>query len=127
MIENLETLKPSEVHQRVHEIADSGYRFVTMSSVNNPDGTVDVFYHFDKDYQMLNVKTTVTREETLESVSNVYLVAAFPENEIGELFGVKFSGVAIDFGGRFVHSVDSPESPFGAGIIIERKEGGKNG
>lgn len=126
MIENLETLPEAGITARAHELHDSGYRFVTMTACTNPDGTVDIFYSFDLDFNLVTLKTTVEAGSTVKSISDVYLAAAYVENEISELFDVKFSGLAVNFGGRFILAEGAPESPFGAGVIIERKGGNEN-
>lgn len=126
MIENLEILPEQGITARVRELHDSGYRFVTMTACTNSDGTVDIFYSFDRDLQLVTLKTTVDAGATVKSISDVYLCAAYVENEISELFDVKFSGLAVNFGGRFILAEGAPESPFGAGVIIERKGGNEN-
>jgi ech hydrogenase subunit D len=123
MIDNLETLEIEGINARAHALKDSGYRFVTMTACTNADETVDIYYSFDCNYKLVTVKATVKAGSTVPSLSGVFLAAAFVENEIGELFEVSFSGLAIDYGGRFILAEGSPESPFGAGVIIERKGG----
>lgn len=123
MIDNLETLPEDGIIARAHEFHTDGYRFVTMTACTNADETVDILYSFDRDYKLVTLKTTVKAGATVHSLSNVYLAAAFVENEISELFQVSFSGLAIDYGGRFILAEGAPESPFGAGVIIERKDG----
>ncbi|HEX2938471.1 MAG TPA: NADH-quinone oxidoreductase subunit C [Ruminiclostridium sp.] len=125
MIENLETAAENAVASKVHELKDKGCRFVTMTACTNSDGTVDVFYSFDKDYKLYTLKTTVQAGTSLRSISDIYLAAAFAENEISELFEVSFANLAVDYGGHFILADGAPESPFGAGVIIERK-GGSN-
>jgi ech hydrogenase subunit D len=126
MIENLEILPDSGITARANELRIRGYRFVTMTACTNADETVDIFYSFDCDLKLVTLKTTVRAGATVKSVSDVYLAAAFAENEISELFEVKFSGLAVDYGGHFMLADGAPESPFGAGVIIERKGGGAN-
>jgi ech hydrogenase subunit D len=126
VIENLETLEPKAVHHRVHELFDAGWRFVTMTSCVNKDGTFDIFYSFDLDYKLFTLKTTLSPDETLASVSNIYLCAAFAENEISELFGVKIADMAINYGGRFILSEGAGKAPFGKGVILVNKEGSKD-
>lgn len=123
MIENLEILEESAVTHRAHTLKSTGYRFVTMTACTNEDGTVDLFYSFDRELELITLKLTAAAGATVKSISDVYLAAAFVENEISELFDVKFSGLAIDYGGRFMLAEGAPDSPFGAGVIIERKGG----
>lgn len=123
MLDNVETLEPAAVLPRVRELGDAGYRYVTVTCCTNPDGTFGLFYAFDREYKMLTLKTTLPPEEEIPSISGVYLAGAFAENEIGELFGVKITGKAIDYGGRFVLSEGSPRTPFGPGVILVKKDG----
>lgn len=126
MIENLETLEPAAVPGRVHELADAGYRFVTITCCTNEDGSYDLFYSFDKDYFLLTLKITLPQGEAVESISATYLAAVFAENEISELFGVTINNKAIDYGGHFLLSEGAPDQPFGPGVVVVKKEGGKN-
>jgi len=127
MINNLEILEVSHVHHRIHELLDKGCRFVTMTCCNNKDGSFDIFYTLDFKLKIANIKTTVTKETAIPSISNIIIAAAFAENEIQELYGIKFEGLVLDYGGKFILSDDSPSHPFGGGIIIEKKDGGANG
>ena len=126
MIDNLETLRPSDVLPRVRELAEKGYRYVTTTCCLNPDGGFDLFYSFDREYTLVTLTTTLPADEEIASISGVYLAGAFAENEISELFGVKISGKAIDYGGHFILSEGAPESPFGKGVILVRKDGGSH-
>jgi ech hydrogenase subunit D len=127
MINNLEILQIQHVHHHIHELLDKGYRFVTMTCCNNKDGTYDIFYTLDFQLKLANIKTTVTEETLIPSISNVIIAAAFAENEIKELFGLKFEGLVLDYGGKFMLSEDAPSHPFGGGLIIEKKDGKTNG
>lgn len=126
MIENIETLTIEYIRERVHELKSSGFRFVTMTACTNPDETVDLIYAFDLKGKLVTLKTTVATGSEVKSVSDIYLAAAFVENEISELFGLKFSGLAVDYGGHFMLAEGAPNSPFGPNIIIERKGGNGN-
>jgi ech hydrogenase subunit D len=124
MIENLETVALADIPGRVHRLQDAGYRFVTITCCENPDGTFDLFYSFDKDLELVTLKTTFAKDTAVRSVSNIYLAAAFVENETAELFGVHFTDLAIDYGGNFILSDQSPEAPLGKGVILVNKDGG---
>jgi ech hydrogenase subunit D len=74
-----------------------GYRFVTMTcSALSPD-TVDILYHFDKSYQLEHLRLTVQRHTPLPSISDVYFAAFLVENELQDLFGLRFRGLALDY------------------------------
>jgi ech hydrogenase subunit D len=74
-----------------------GYRLVTMSSAELDESRVDILYHFDKNLTLKHLRLTVTKDTLVPSISSVYLAALLVENEIQDLFGVRFKGLAIDF------------------------------
>lgn len=121
MLENLEILPIEKVVPRILEFRNEKYRFVTITACTNKDGTIDLIYSFDKDLKLFNIKTTVPADSEVESISSVYLAGAFAENEIQELFGLHFKSLVVDYGGHFMLAKGAPQSPFGPGIIIERK------
>lgn len=124
-IPDLEILAPEAVFSRALEFRGRGWRFVTITCCNNKDGTFDLFYSFDQALVLRTFKTTVTQGASIPSISPVYLAAAFAENEIKELFGLSFTELVLDYGGRFMLAQDAPETPFGGGVIIERRDTGK--
>lgn len=74
-----------------------GYKFITISCVELDARRVELIYHFDRDYAMRHYRLTVGKEEKVPSITCVYLAAFLVENEIQDLFNVRFSGLAIDF------------------------------
>lgn len=124
MIDNIENVSTENIAAKVHELKDNGCRFVTMTACANSDGMIDIFYSFDKNLKLFTLKLTVESGTVICSISDIFIAAAFAENEIKELFDVDFSGLAVDYGGHFILADGAPESPFGAGVIIERKGGG---
>jgi len=74
-----------------------GYRLVTMSSAELDAEKVDILYHYDKNLTMKHLRLTVAKDVQVPSISSVYLAALLVENEIQDLFGVRFKGLAIDF------------------------------
>ncbi|WP_165056475.1 MULTISPECIES: NADH-quinone oxidoreductase subunit C [unclassified Adlercreutzia] len=99
--------------EAIHEVAaarkSEGYRYVQTLAVNTEDG-VDLVYSFMKDGALDNeVVSGVPRDAVIPSITDVFLEAFVFENEIHDLFGVHFEGIAIDFGGNFYHlSVKEP-------------------
>lgn len=122
MLTNVTEISVDSILQQVHQVLDNGYRFVTMTCVENKDNTVDLFYHFDSHYELLNLKVTAPKGEELPSISKIYFAACLVENEIQELFGLKFDGKAIDYGGHFILSDEELANPMlNNQIIIEQK------
>jgi len=123
MISNVTEISMDSILREVHMKKDNGYRFVSMTSVENKDCTIDLYYHFDKDYEMQNLKLTVDKELELPSISKIYMAACLVENEIQELFGVKFDGKVINYGGHFILSDDQLHNPMCRNqVVIEQKE-----
>lgn len=100
----------------------SGYRFVTATCIDNGNNTFDVIYSFDKDYQLLNYRVTLGKDEELPSISNIYFCAVLVENEMKELFGLKVTNMVLDYEGHLLLSSGAPENPMAKQqITIVRK------
>ena len=126
MIENLVEITVDQLLAEVHQCKFEGYRFVTATSVDNGDGTIDVLYHFDKDFVMKNFKITVNKEDKVPSISKDFFSAVLVENEIKELFGVNIVDIAIDYGGRMLLTDEQMNSPMLRNqITIEQRGGAK--
>jgi Ni,Fe-hydrogenase III component G len=126
MIENLVEITVDQLLAEVQKCKYEGYRFITATSADNGDGTVDVIYHFDKDYVMKNYRVTVGKEDSVPSISKIFFCALLVENEIKELFGVKITDIAIDYGGHMLLSQEEIDSPMlRSQITIEQKGGNK--
>ena len=74
-----------------------GYRFVTMTCTALGPDTVDILYHFDKAYKLEHLRLTAPRHTQLPSISDVYFAAFLVENELQDLFGLHFRGLALDY------------------------------
>jgi len=123
MLGNIREIQMKSIMNEVHKKKDRGFRFVTMTAVENADETFDLFYHFDKDYYMENIKVKVQKDIELQSISKIYLAACFVENEIQELFGIQFEGKAINYGGHFILGEDQRGNPMCKNqIVIEQLE-----
>ena len=86
-------------------------RFATATCLDLGD-RFEVIYHFefgDSARFVKHIKVNIGKEETLPSISGIYLCAALIENEIQDHFNIKISDVAIDFNKRFLRAKESPE------------------
>ena len=95
---------------RVKELHDTGWRLVTATCVDRGE-TLEVNYHFDREYELLTLRTAVAKTESLPSLTPIYLCAFLVENEMFELFGLKVEGMAVDFGGGLLLAKDAPRTP----------------
>jgi Ni,Fe-hydrogenase III component G len=115
----------------VWKLKMDGYRFVTMTCLDV--GTAhEVIYHFDKNYQLKHLRATLPKGQVLPSITGVFFAAVLVENEIKDLFGVEFSGLVIDFKGRFILSDGAPVAPLnkatiGIGMEIRNKSAAAEG
>lgn len=91
----------SEIVQRAEQFAKEGYRLIQIHCTKTPT-EMFIIYTFEKEnLQFENLKMPVTVGETVPSISGVFFGAFLYENEIHDLYGVKFSGMVVDFKGTF--------------------------
>lgn len=97
------------IHDNAKTHHDQGWRYVQTLAVNTEKG-VDLIYSYMLDGVLDNkVVRDVPRDAEIPSITDLYLEAFVFENEIHDLFGVKFTDIAIDFGGNFYQlSVKEP-------------------
>lgn len=94
--------------ERVKALAADGWRLVQISCVPGEPRLVD--YSFDKDYRFLGLRIELgPAEDTLPSVSAIYLAAFVYENELHDLFGLNIEGIAVDYKGHFYRLKGKPE------------------
>ncbi|HHV74227.1 MAG TPA: NADH-quinone oxidoreductase subunit C [Thermoanaerobacterium sp.] len=124
MIVNSREVEIGNLKSEVKKYHDGGYRFVTETCLNLED-KFKIIYTFAIGYDLENIHI-ITDGKNVPSVSDIYTCALAVENEIKELFGVEFDGLAVDFGGNFMLGESSPISPQADIEIIRREKGGKN-
>jgi len=108
-MEQIEISK-SELIPRMQEMAASGVRFGTATCLDDKDH-FEVIYHLERELEVINIRVKVNKEETLPSISGIYLCAALIENEMRELFGINISDIAIDFEGAMMLAKGKFEHP----------------
>lgn len=106
-----EEATPETVVGRAASLQLKGYRFVTMTTVDCEDH-FDLYYHFDKDYELYTLKLNVEKPGTVPSISRACFASVIIENEIQDLFGITFTDLAIDYEKHFLLAPDAPEKPF---------------
>ena len=93
------TVGPEAIAAEVAKLKGEGHRFVTMTCVDLDEVNAELIYHFDKDLALSHLRMTVAKKSPVPSISGVYFAAFLVENEIQDQFGLKFDGLALDFGG----------------------------
>lgn len=126
MIENVKQISVQELLHEVQSLLYDGYRLITATCIDNNNDTLDLYYHFDKDYELRNLKLTVPKGSAVPSISRIYLCALLVENEMKELFGLNVENIAIDYGGHLLLSDGAPENPMLRQQITIVKKGEEN-
>ena len=96
---------------KVATLMVSDYRFVTMTAVDC-DEYFDIYYHFDRNYELYNLKLELAKDANLPSITKVCPCAFVIENEIQDLFGITMTDLELDFEKHFILNEDAPEKPF---------------
>jgi len=111
-MENEILVENADLIPAVEKLLVEKARFSTASCIDLED-KFEIIYHFEPQESpepLTHIRVTIAKEDTLPSISNIYLCAALIENEIQELFNVQISGIALDFQKRFLRSKGSPEA-----------------
>ena len=124
-----EVLTSENQLEKIGALLHQGYRFVTMTVVDNGE-MFDIYYHFDLDYELMTYKLELKKGDTLPSISGVCFAAVVVENEIQDLFGITITGLAIDYEKHFLLAPDAPAQPFcrvpGVGVTAVASDGKGN-
>lgn len=88
---------------------DGVSRLLTISGIDNGK-EIEIIYHFDKDYKIINIKIKIPRTDSkIESITTIYSNAKLYEREIAEMLDVQIEGNREP---RNVFlAVDSPRAP----------------
>jgi len=85
----------------VKRFLDQNARMIQIGCTQ--DGEVfELNYSFDVDGAFENLRVLTDGNETIPSVSNIYLCAFIYENEIHDLYGIHFEGIAVDYKGTLI-------------------------
>lgn len=111
-MENEVLVEKAELISAVQKMLAEKARFATASCIDLGD-KFEIIYHFEPQESsepLTHFRVKIAKEDTLPSISNMYLCAALIENEIQELFNVQISGIALNFQKRFLRAKESPEA-----------------
>ena len=119
MIGQVIAISPENVVGETAKMKVEGYRFVTLSCVELDETTVDILYHFDRELQLKHLRLTVPKDFPVPSISPVYFAAFLVENEIQDLFGIRFQGLAIDYDRTLYLEAEVKKTPFCKYVVIK--------
>lgn len=111
MVFETKNVEKNQLVAEVQALKNGGQRLLTMTSVDLGD-SFDLLYHFDLDLRMTHLRLTVPKGESVPSISGIYFAALVIENEVQDLFGIAFEGLALDFGGHFYLEEEVKKYPF---------------
>jgi ech hydrogenase subunit D len=94
-------------------LKSEGYRLVTLTCSVLPEETFQIIYTFDRDYEMVHLSLNIPRGQEVPSLSPVYRAAFLVENEIQDLFGLRFQALTIDYQRTLYLEDQEQEPPFG--------------
>lgn len=117
--QTMKTIPVEELIHHVHTFHDDGFRLVQISCAQQEQG-FEVTYSFDKDLIISHLRILATKDNAIPSISRIYLASFVYENEIADLFGIPFTGIAIDYKGTFIRT--SIPHPFGTPQIAVVKK-----
>ncbi len=87
----------------VETLKNAGYRLAAISCVKVGE-VYEINYSFDKEYELENLRITVTGDADVPSITGMYWGAFVYENEMHDLFGIQVRGMNIDFKGTFIRT-----------------------
>lgn len=125
MLSNLTDVTVETLLSQVAVKRPHGYRFVTLTCIDVGEA-YEIYYHFDKNYVLENLRLRLPKGQVLPSISGVYFAAVVVENEIKDLFGIEFDGLILDYESRFLLTADAPQAPQNK-TVAPPAAGGKEG
>jgi ech hydrogenase subunit D len=102
-----------------------GYRLVTLTCVELDATSVDLLYHFDRNFELKHLRLTVPKDALVPSITPIYFAAFLVENEIQDLFGVRFQGLVIDYDRTLYLDEEVRTAPPFCRYVVN--DGGKDG
>jgi ech hydrogenase subunit D len=90
----------AELVEAVRSLRAAGHRLVQICCTKIETG-YELTYSFDKDRRYSSLRVLLAEGEEMPSASGVFWAAFAYENEIHDLFGIRFQGLAVDYHGTF--------------------------
>ena len=136
---------PETLLTEVRRLADAKYRFVTMSQTVLDEHTLRLYYHFDENLTMTDLRCNselchwspsdakgmrhlrmdVDKDQLIPSISSVYFCAVLIENETQDQFGVRFEGLPLDYQGGMYLEGEVTRGPYFTMTTVKRPAGAK--
>ena len=91
----------SEMFNKINELKAQGARLMTITALDHYK-EIEYVYNFARDLDIVNLRVTTPRKESMPSISSLYPSAFLFENELQDLFKIQVSGISVDFGGKLL-------------------------
>ena len=98
--QNFTPVRPSQLLTKVKDLKAEGYRF-GQACATVVDDKFEIIYSFDKDHELTNLRLVISKGTKVESITGTYWPAFIYENEMHDLFGIKFDHMELDYEGNF--------------------------
>lgn len=118
----MKEVNKADILNEIQAMKDAQARFVTMTCCDTGDA-FDLIYSFDREHELVNLRTSTAKDESVLSASGIYSCAFLIENEIKDQFGLDFENLVPDFKGLLLLSQDAPPTPMRRNT--NQEEGGK--
>jgi len=113
-------ISPDHIVGETARLKVEGFRFVTISCVETDHTRFDLLYHFDNNFQLTHLRLTLCKETAVPSISPVYFAAFLIENEIQDLFGIRFQGLIIDYDRTLYLEEEVRKAPFCRYVVVDK-------
>lgn len=104
----------------VKSYQEKGYRLIQMH-ITPADPDFAIYYSLEnRELDLVNLQLAVNSDMTIPSISSIFLCAFLYENEIHDLYGMQFDGIAVDYQGKLYQT--AVKVPFGKPIAVKTAE-----
>lgn len=105
----LTVIQPEELAVKAKEHLERKSRLVQICAVS-VEGGYELSYSFAEGYRFINYRINISEDVEIKSISSMFPSASLYENEMVELFGIKITGIALDYKNK-LYKIDA-ETPF---------------
>ena len=92
----------------VKKMKEKDARFLTITTNDLNDDQVEIIYHFEVNKQVSNIRLVAEKDKPIQSITQLYLAAFIAENELQDLFSLRFEDLVVDFEGEMLVEASSP-------------------
>ena len=100
-------ITPEQIAPEAQMKFDAGYRLVGITALTADEQHVELLYHYDKANDMTHLRAKIQKDLPVPSISGIYFCALLVENEVQDLFDLRFDGLALDYKRSLLLSEDT--------------------